>query len=160
MQGDVVCCDSCASSYHTACLPGPLQLDQSGDWFCPACSCATCGWGCYIPTGLSQPFSIGGIPSDKCNAGKWAVWACVSTRLPASKVRKLVAHKQNVARWLLCRRNFLAPAIVKIVWPILGAACVCDTGCSSVYENSPISPLFCAWPLPAACQHSFSRQAH
>ncbi|CAH0765490.1 unnamed protein product [Bemisia tabaci] len=36
--GELLCCDSCPSAYHTFCLSPPLQDIPDGDWKCPRCS--------------------------------------------------------------------------------------------------------------------------
>ncbi|KAL7288976.1 hypothetical protein TKK_0016934 [Trichogramma kaykai] len=37
--GELLCCDSCTSAYHTHCLNPPLDDIPDGDWKCPRCSC-------------------------------------------------------------------------------------------------------------------------
>ncbi|XP_061393824.1 chromodomain-helicase-DNA-binding protein Mi-2 homolog [Musca vetustissima] len=37
--GELLCCDSCPSAYHTFCLNPPLDTIPDGDWRCPRCSC-------------------------------------------------------------------------------------------------------------------------
>lgn len=37
--GELLCCDSCPSAYHTFCLRPPLYDIPDGDWRCPRCSC-------------------------------------------------------------------------------------------------------------------------
>ncbi|XP_043270703.1 chromodomain-helicase-DNA-binding protein Mi-2 homolog isoform X3 [Venturia canescens] len=37
--GELLCCDSCTSAYHTHCLNPPLTEIPDGDWKCPRCSC-------------------------------------------------------------------------------------------------------------------------
>lgn len=37
--GELLCCDSCTSAYHTHCLNPPLTDIPDGDWKCPRCSC-------------------------------------------------------------------------------------------------------------------------
>uniref|UniRef100_A0A5S6QHK0 Chromodomain-helicase-DNA-binding protein 3 n=1 Tax=Trichuris muris TaxID=70415 RepID=A0A5S6QHK0_TRIMR len=37
--GELLCCDSCPSSYHRYCLVPPLENVPEGDWHCPRCSC-------------------------------------------------------------------------------------------------------------------------
>ncbi|XP_037933405.1 chromodomain-helicase-DNA-binding protein Mi-2 homolog [Teleopsis dalmanni] len=37
--GELLCCDSCPSAYHTFCLNPPLDTIPDGDWKCPRCSC-------------------------------------------------------------------------------------------------------------------------
>lgn len=36
--GELLCCDSCPSAYHTFCLNPPLTEIPDGDWKCPRCS--------------------------------------------------------------------------------------------------------------------------
>lgn len=36
--GELLCCDSCPSAYHTHCLNPPLTDIPDGDWKCPRCS--------------------------------------------------------------------------------------------------------------------------
>ncbi|CAG9761101.1 unnamed protein product [Ceutorhynchus assimilis] len=37
--GELLCCDSCPSAYHTHCLNPPLTDVPDGDWKCPRCGC-------------------------------------------------------------------------------------------------------------------------
>lgn len=37
--GELLCCDSCPSAYHTFCLNPPLSEIPDGDWRCPRCGC-------------------------------------------------------------------------------------------------------------------------
>lgn len=37
--GELLCCDSCPTAYHTFCLNPPLSEIPDGDWKCPRCSC-------------------------------------------------------------------------------------------------------------------------
>lgn len=37
--GELLCCDSCPSAYHTFCLNPPLSEIPDGDWKCPRCGC-------------------------------------------------------------------------------------------------------------------------
>lgn len=37
--GELLCCDSCPSAYHTYCLDPPLDEIPDHDWRCPRCSC-------------------------------------------------------------------------------------------------------------------------
>ncbi|GAB6031265.1 choline dehydrogenase 5 [Chamberlinius hualienensis] len=36
--GELLCCDSCPSAYHTFCLNPPLKDIPDGEWHCPRCS--------------------------------------------------------------------------------------------------------------------------
>lgn len=37
--GELLCCDSCPSSYHIHCLNPPLPEIPNGEWLCPRCTC-------------------------------------------------------------------------------------------------------------------------
>ncbi|XP_063734315.1 chromodomain-helicase-DNA-binding protein 4 isoform X2 [Eleginops maclovinus] len=37
--GELLCCDSCPSSYHIHCLNPPLPEIPNGEWICPRCKC-------------------------------------------------------------------------------------------------------------------------
>ncbi|XP_037116571.1 chromodomain-helicase-DNA-binding protein 3 isoform X2 [Syngnathus acus] len=37
--GELLCCDTCTSSYHVRCLNPPLPDIPNGQWLCPRCTC-------------------------------------------------------------------------------------------------------------------------
>ncbi|XP_046885492.1 LOW QUALITY PROTEIN: chromodomain-helicase-DNA-binding protein 4 [Hypomesus transpacificus] len=37
--GELLCCDTCPSSYHLHCLNPPLPEIPNGEWICPRCTC-------------------------------------------------------------------------------------------------------------------------
>ncbi|XP_027013238.1 chromodomain-helicase-DNA-binding protein 4a isoform X1 [Tachysurus fulvidraco] len=37
--GELLCCDTCPSSYHIHCLNPPLPEIPNGEWICPRCTC-------------------------------------------------------------------------------------------------------------------------
>ncbi|PON98417.1 Methyltransferase [Trema orientale] len=39
--GELICCDSCPSTFHKACLS--TQEVPEGSWYCPNCTCRICG---------------------------------------------------------------------------------------------------------------------
>ncbi|KAI3428570.1 hypothetical protein D9Q98_007392 [Chlorella vulgaris] len=52
LGGDLVCCETCPAVFHAACLDLPAAPE--GDFYCPLCTCGTCGKGGYegrMPTG-------------------------------------------------------------------------------------------------------------
>lgn len=36
--GELLCCDTCPSSYHLHCLNPPLPEIPNGEWLCPRCT--------------------------------------------------------------------------------------------------------------------------
>uniref|UniRef100_A0A3P9H9G5 PHD-type domain-containing protein n=1 Tax=Oryzias latipes TaxID=8090 RepID=A0A3P9H9G5_ORYLA len=48
--GELLCCDTCTSSYHIHCLNPPLPEIPNGEWLCPRClvSLRLC-WSSYKP---------------------------------------------------------------------------------------------------------------
>lgn len=56
--GELLCCDSCPSSYHIHCLNPPLPEIPNGEWLCPRCTvsntlplhrCFFNDWQFYVP---------------------------------------------------------------------------------------------------------------
>lgn len=71
--GELLCCDTCPSSYHIHCLNPPLPEIPNGEWICPRCKVSTEHWcirdcacsrghacGLQIPscTGDKEPFLL------------------------------------------------------------------------------------------------------
>merc|ERR1719319_1847793 len=38
-DGELLCCDSCPSSYHLRCVDPPLDEVPDDEWTCPRCAC-------------------------------------------------------------------------------------------------------------------------
>ncbi|MGH0120260.1 UNVERIFIED_CONTAM: hypothetical protein FKN15_060668 [Acipenser sinensis] len=68
--GELLCCDTCPSSYHIHCLNPPLPEIPNGEWVCPRCTCLpmkgkvqkilTWRWG--------EPPSPTSVPRPVCSA--------------------------------------------------------------------------------------------
>lgn len=48
--GELLCCDTCPSSYHLHCLNPPLPEIPNGEWLCPRCTVSV--------TSISIPHSV------------------------------------------------------------------------------------------------------
>lgn len=42
--GELLCCDTCPSSYHIHCLNPPLPEIPNGEWICPRCKVSAVQW--------------------------------------------------------------------------------------------------------------------
>lgn len=68
--GELLCCDTCTSSYHIHCLNPPLPEIPNGEWLCPRClvSLRLC-WGSYKPKklrfGLTWRFCWASVSADQ-----------------------------------------------------------------------------------------------
>ncbi|XP_075968773.1 chromodomain-helicase-DNA-binding protein 4-like isoform X4 [Anarhichas minor] len=80
--GELLCCDSCPSSYHIHCLNPPLPEIPNGEWICPRCTCLpikgkvqkilTWRWGeAPAPTPVPRPADLAAdTPDPKPLAGR------------------------------------------------------------------------------------------
>ncbi|XP_019422215.1 PREDICTED: increased DNA methylation 1-like isoform X2 [Lupinus angustifolius] len=41
--GDLICCDTCPSTYHPSCMNMELVCYSESEWYCPYCTCKYCG---------------------------------------------------------------------------------------------------------------------
>ncbi|KAM4651215.1 chromodomain-helicase-DNA-binding protein 5 [Discoglossus pictus] len=96
--GELLCCDTCPSSYHLHCLNPPLPEIPNGEWLCPRCTCPplkgkvqkilhwgwreppppTCGPPSDIDPLMPPPKPVEGIPEREFFV-KWAglsYWHC------------------------------------------------------------------------------------
>lgn len=46
--GELLCCDTCTSSYHIHCLNPPLPEIPNGEWLCPRCTVSYSALFCFI----------------------------------------------------------------------------------------------------------------
>lgn len=46
--GELLCCDTCTSSYHIHCLNPPLPEIPNGEWLCPRCTVSNSSLLCFI----------------------------------------------------------------------------------------------------------------
>eukprot|EP00887_Chlorella_sp_A99_P004963 scaffold4.g4963.t1 len=68
LGGDLLCCETCPATYHTACMG--LEEPPEGDWYCPTCKCAACGSGAGF---VGEQLRGGGTPGGDGGAGPSAV---------------------------------------------------------------------------------------
>lgn len=47
--GELLCCDTCPSSYHLHCLNPPLPEIPNGEWLCPRCTVSVTSIPCPVP---------------------------------------------------------------------------------------------------------------
>lgn len=52
--GELLCCDTCTSSYHIHCLNPPLPEIPNGEWLCPRCTVSPMGVGRKNRSDLSE----------------------------------------------------------------------------------------------------------
>ncbi|XP_050310914.1 chromodomain-helicase-DNA-binding protein Mi-2 homolog [Anthonomus grandis grandis] len=71
--GELLCCDSCPSAYHTHCLNPPLTDVPDGDWKCPRCSC----------------------PPLKGKAAKILTWRWSEVEIPSKDKKEVTKHRRR-----------------------------------------------------------------
>lgn len=54
--GELLCCDTCTSSYHIHCLNPPLPEIPNGEWLCPRCTVSheKAGGGAQMPRSIPK----------------------------------------------------------------------------------------------------------
>ena len=80
--GELLCCDTCPSSYHIHCLNPPLPEIPNGEWLCPRCTVSAWPQLGSDEGGVDQPkgsplFHVG-ISRLRCRRGHWragGLWA-------------------------------------------------------------------------------------
>lgn len=53
--GELLCCDTCTSSYHIHCLNPPLPEIPNGEWLCPRCTVSWFFASSLLLSHLEQP---------------------------------------------------------------------------------------------------------
>lgn len=94
LEGDLICCDGCESSYHRACLDLPSEDSLEGSWHCPECL-------------LKDPCNFGSLRGGKKSALDWFTLDDVSrahnvrsmglSSAPANNKADEACSKQSVA---------------------------------------------------------------
>ncbi|XP_037904696.1 chromodomain-helicase-DNA-binding protein Mi-2 homolog [Hermetia illucens] len=77
--GELLCCDSCPSAYHTFCLNPPLDTIPDGDWKCPRCSCPE-------------------LPGKVDKILTWR-WADVKTNEPSTSKKPAPRTREYFVKW-------------------------------------------------------------
>lgn len=77
--GELLCCDSCVSAYHTFCLNPPLQEVPDGDWRCPRCGCPP-------------------LEHKVAKILTWR-WADVDISKPGTSKKEIVRKRQFFVKW-------------------------------------------------------------
>jgi chromodomain-helicase-DNA-binding protein 4 len=78
--GELLCCDSCPSAYHTFCLDPPLSDLPDTSWTCPRCSCPP------------LPYKVAKILS-------WR-WTDVPVDGPSTSKKQTIRRREYFIKWL------------------------------------------------------------
>lgn len=145
--GELLCCDTCPSSYHLHCLNPPLPEIPNGEWLCPRCTVSVTS----LPRPLPAPTAL---PVPCCGASVLPratnpPWRTIARVLGGSAARELLPGAFPAGSQMGCR----APSDAGLVQRVLSCRAaqpipVGDTAESQTLVRVPVPPALPVASLP------------